>query len=340
MALIAPAYETINPSMMLPEIILPYSQASGAFNLLPGEEPRVMLGEEDLAVYIRRLDLRTKTTAGQSAGNIIQSPDIVASQIAAPTYLVRAQADYDHHDMSAAGRYGFGLVEATRLANQQAIVNTARVALLSGFNPANGEGMLNASGATAINLPPDSNGNDTVVTYDNGQMAFFLQTQVLNIKTRTNNLGIGNEFVILGPQRTLGLFEYNVVQLTQFQRVGAGSTSTAGVVKEVLMANGDKVLWCYDDTLIGKGSGGTDAVIIAMPSVKKPVANRNWNTNKFATLSPGLEACLAQFCDMAAPREITVPLAHGAVNTLFEERITSGWPLRPEALTIVSMQYS
>jgi hypothetical protein len=105
------------------------------------------------------------------------------------------------------------------------------------------------------------------------------------------------------------------------------------------MANGDKLIWAYDDTLIGAGSGGADAVIICMPEVHKPVGNRTFNTNKFAELAPGLEACTLQLCDMAAPREITVPLAGGAVDTLSEMRITSGWAIRPEAITIVSMTY-
>lgn len=339
MPLIAPTYTTVNPSMMLPEILLPYSQASGAFDLLPNEEPRVMLGEGDMAVYIRRLDLRTRMSVGQSAYNQLPSADVVVSQISTPTYLQRVRSEYDHHDTAAAGRNGFSLVEAMRLGTQQAHANSARTALLYGYNPANGEGLLNANGATAISLPPDSFGNDTVVTYDNGQMAFFLMTQVQQIKTRTNQLGMGNEFTIVGPQRTLGSFEYNVVQVTSYQRPGAGTASTAGVFKEVLMANGDKLIWGYDDTLIGKGAGGTDAVIITMPKVKKPRTNGAFNTNKFAELAPGLEATVDQFCDMAAPREITVPLAGGAVDTLSEMRITSGWGFRPEAITIISMQY-
>lgn len=339
MPLIAPAYETINPHLMLPEIILPYSQASGAFNLLPTGEPRVMLGEGDQAAYIKRLDVRTSTTVGQSPSEQMPSPDIVASMISAATYLVRARAEYNHHDTARAGAYGFSLVDATRLANQQAFVNTARVALLDGFNPANGEGMLNANGATFLPMPPDSFGNDTAVTYDNGQAAFFLQQQAGMIKTRTNNLGIGNTFVYLGPQRIFELWEYNVVELVQFQRVGAGSTSSVGVVKEVLMANGDTVIWAYDDTLIGKGAGGTDAFLIAMPEVKKPAASRAWNTNKFADLAPGLSATLMQLCDMPAPREITVPLPAGAVDTTYEQRITAGWPIRPEALTVCSIAF-
>lgn len=339
MPLIAPAYETVNPSMMLPEIILPYSQASGAFNLLPDEEPRVMLGEGDLAVYIRRLDVRTSSAIGQSAYNLLPSPDVVASMISTPTYLVRVRSEYDHHDMAAAGRYGFSLTEAMRLANQQAIVNTARNLLLYGANPANGEGLVNANGATAVNLPPDSYGNTTIVTYDNGQMAFFMMGLVLAIKSRTNNLGIGRDFTIVGPQRALGSLEYNVVQVTSYQRSGAGTTSTAGVVKEVLMTNGDKIIWAYDDTLIGKGAGGTDLIVLGMPKVAKPMQSNPWNTNRFADLAPGMEATLSQFCDMSAPREITVPLPGGAVDTLYEERMTSGWAFRPEALTLLSAQY-
>jgi hypothetical protein len=169
-------------------------------------------------------------------------------------------------------------------------------------------------------------------------MAFYLAQQIQQLKSRTNQLGIGKKFVILGPQRTLGTFEYNVVQLTQFQRVGAGTQSTAGTVKEILMSNGDEVMWCYDDTLIGKGSGSTDAVIITMPEVTKPNGG-TINTNEFAKLAPGLDACNLQLVDMAAPREIPTPIAGGAIDIVSELRATSGWSLRGEATTIISMTY-
>jgi hypothetical protein len=339
MPVIAPAYITVNPHIMLPEIILPYSQASGAWNLLPTEEPRVLLGEDDQAAYLNRVDVRTAADSGQSIYNQMSSPDLVFSQISAATYWAQVRAEYNHHDVAAAARYNTALPNAFRLANQQAIVNVIRTALLYGMNPLAGEGLTNAVGADFLTLPPDSYGNDSVTTYDNGQMAFFLAQQVLQIKTRTNNLGIGRKFVFCGPQRTLGTFEYNIVQLVQFQRTGAGSTSTAGVTKEILSANADELIWCYDDTLIGKGSGGTDLVMIVMPEVAKPMQGDSWNTNRFASLAPGLEATTMQLVDMAAPREITVPLPGGAVDTLFEQKFTAGWPLRPEAICGVSMAY-
>jgi hypothetical protein len=249
------------------------------------------------------------------------------------------RAEYDHHDTAAMSRWGLSIVDAHRLGMRQATFQLMRNGLLYGFNPANGEGLVNTSGATAISLPADSSGNTTVVTYDNGQMAFFLIAQISAIKTRTNQLGIGRKFVIVGPQRTLGAMEYqNIVQLTSYQRVGAGSQSTAGLVKDVLEMNDDTIIWAYDDTLIGKGSGGNDAVLVVMPEVEQPKGGAI-NTNEFAKLSPSLTACTLQLCDMAAPKEIPVPLAGGAIDVLAELRCTSGWGVRPEAITIVTMQY-
>lgn len=339
MSVIAPSWVQVSPSFMEPDLLLPYSQASGAFDLLPGGEPRVKISTEDQAIYIKRVDVRTKMAAGQSAYNQLPSCEIAFSQISTPTYLQRVRAEYDHHDTANVSRWGTSIVDAHRLAMRQAHFQLARNALLYGFNPANGEGIVNAPGATSLSLPPDMNGNDTVVTYDNGAMGFFLLQQIQSIKTRTNQLGLGEKFTILGPQRVLGTFEYNVVQLVQFQRPGAGTDSTAGLVKNVLMQNGDEIFWCYDDTLIGKGSGGTDLVIISMPEVRKPEGS-TFNTNEFAKLAPGLEAVNLMYCDMAAPVEIPTPLPGGAIDVLSELRISSGWAVRPEGTTLISMQYS
>jgi hypothetical protein len=336
---ISPAFVQVHPSYMMPDTLMPYSQASGAFDLLASGAPLIRLADGDLYAYIKRVDLRTRMAAGQSAYNQLPGVSFAMSQISAPTYLLRVRAEYDHHDTAAMARWGLSIVDAHRLGMRQATFQLMRNALLYGFNPANGEGLINASGATAISLPADSAGNTTVVTYDNGQMAFFLISQISAIKTRTNQLGIGRKFVVVGPQRTLGAMEYqNIVQLTSYQRPGAGSQSTAGVVKDVLEMNDDDIVWAYDDTLIGKGAGGNDAIIIVMPEVEQPKGARI-NTNEFAKLTPSMEACTLMLADMAAPREIPVPLAGGAIDVLAEQRCTSGWAVRPEALTIVTMQY-
>lgn len=339
MSIQAHAWLTLNPSFVEPEFLLQYSQASGFVDILADGQLRVRMAEDDLLVYMKQLNLRTRMAASQAGSQELPSVDVQATMISAPSYLLQVRNEYNHHDVAAGSRWGFAVPEAYRLGGRQANFQLARDACLFGMNPQNGEGVLNAPAATAVNLPADSNGNTTVVTYDNGQMAFFLASQVLAIKTATFQLGLGKKFTILGPQRTLGLFEYNIVQLVQFQRPGAGTTSTAGTVKEILMANGDTLIWAYDDTLIGAGVNGTDAIIIAMPEVDKPAGDRPVNTNAFAALLPAANVCLTQYCDMAAPREIVSPLAGGATDFLQEWRITSGWTPRFQALRIISAAY-
>jgi hypothetical protein len=335
MPILASSFVQVNPNFTDPGLLLPYTQASGAFDVLAGGQPLVKLSNGDLYVYIKTINLRTRTVAGQAAYNQLPSCDIELAQISTPTYLCRVRSEYDHHDTAAAGRWGVAITQAYTLAMRQGQFQLARTALLYGMNPANGEGLLNANGATAVSLPADTNGNTTISTYDSGQLAFFILNQIASIKSRTNQLGIGKKFVILMPQRDGIQFEYQIVQLVQFQRVGAGTSSPAGVVKNILGDNDDEIYWVYDDTLIGQGAGGTDAIIITMPEVTKP-AGMAMDTNEFAKLAPGIDACNLMYCDMAAPREITAPLAGGAVDTLSEWRISSGWPIRPEALTILS----
>lgn len=335
----AHAYVTLNPSFQEPEFLIQYSQRSGFVDILADSQLRVRLGEDDLLVYMKQLNFRSKMAASQAGAQELPGVDIQATMIQAPTYLLQVRNQYNHHDVAAGARWGFAVPEAYRLGARQANFQLARDASLYGMNPQNGEGIVNAPNAIALNLPPDSYGNDTVVTYDNGQMAFFLASQVLNIKTGTFQLGGGRKFTILGPQRVLGLFAYNIVQLVQFQRPGAGSTSTEGVVQEILMSNGDTLVWAYDDTLEGQGTNGTDLVIVIMPELDIPPGDGAPNTNVFASLMPANKVCATQYCDMAAPREIISPLAGGATDMLNEWRISSGWAPRGQAVRLISMQY-
>jgi hypothetical protein len=77
----------------------------------------------------------------------------------------------------------------------------------------------------------------------------------------------------------------------------------------------------YDDTLIGKGAGGTDAVVITIPEVEVPMAINHEHERICETVSV-LAANALMFCDMAAPREIPTPIPGGAVDVLSEMRST------------------
>lgn len=336
----ASAYAMVQPSFVEPEFILPYAQASGAFDLIEGGGPRIRLSEGDLWVYMKRIDIRTQIATGQNSYDNLPGVSFTMGMVQMPTYLFQVRSEYNHHDTAAASRWGASLPELYRLGMRQAHFQLARNTLLYGMFPQNGEGLINAPNATAVNLPADSNGNITVSTYDAGQMAFYLLTLILNMKTRTNQMGMGQEFTICAPQRLLGFLEYpDIVQLTQFQREGAGSATVKGLFEDILQKNGDIIRWQYDDTLIGKGSGGTDLVVITMPTVKKPTRS-GINTNIFASFTPGNNACAVMYGDMAAPREITTPMPGGMVDVLSEWRLSPGWMVRTEAITLLSAAFS
>lgn len=196
MPAITPAYQIVNPSYIMPEMILSYQQASGAFSVMASGNPLVRLADGDQYVYMKRLDIRTQVTSSQS-GNANQLPSVAleARMVSTPTYMFRARAIYDHHDMAAAGNWGIALPEAQRLGTRQAIFQQMRNALLYGMNPAGGEGVLNTNGATTISLPADSGGNTTVLTYDHGEMAVFLLAQIQAIRTRTMQMGRASRMV-------------------------------------------------------------------------------------------------------------------------------------------------
>lgn len=341
MALITPSWVQTNPSYVLPELLIQFQQASGAFETLAGGAPMVRLGDGDLVVYAKRLNIRTDIAAGQSAYNSLPSVTADVHMLQTPTQLLRVRAEYDHHDTAAAARWGIGITEAQRLGMRQAHFQLSRDALLYGFNPQNGEGLLNTPDATRVTLPADENGNTSVTNYSPNSMFTFILAEIMDIKTRTMQLGQGRKIVVCGPQRVLGSLEYQaIIQLTSFQREGAGSSAVRGGIQDILGRNGDSLEWVYDDTLIGKGDGGADAIIITMPEVNKPKIMNKFNTNEFAELTPGLLANNLQLTDVAAPVEIPTPIPGGAIDIVSEMRITAGWCLRPEALTVVSMPYS
>lgn len=342
MAAITPSYTIVNPSYIAPEMIIGQQQASGAFETIASGNPQVRLGVGDQYAYMRRLDIRTQVASSQS-GNANQLPSVAmeARMISTPSYLLRCRGIYDHHDVAAAGGWNIALPEAQRLGMRQGIFQQLRNILLYGMNPASGEGLLNTAGATTETLPADRNGNTTVLTYDANQLAVYILGHVQAALTRTMQLGRQLRVVICGPQRVLGTMEIQkVVELTSYQRVGAGTATVAGMVDAILAGAGVQTDWVYDDTLIGKGAGGTDAVIITIPEIETPMVNSTINTNEFAKLSPNLAANALMWCDMAAPREIPTPIPGGAVDVLSELRSTSGWGVRPEAITILSMAYS
>ena len=336
---ITPTVQLVHPSYIEPGVILQQTQASGAFEVLGGAAPLVRLSNVDRMVYVKRMDIRTKVATGQSAFNSLPSVNIEAHMDGTATYLHRVRQEFDHHDSDMASEWGVSIIEAFRLGMQQAHFQNLRNGLLHGYSPQRGEGLLNAPGATQDTLPVDTAGNSTVVTYDPGEMWSFMLGEIAALKTRTNQVGIGIRVVCLTTQRIVAqLSMRQIVEITQWQRAGAGSRTVAGALADVLALNNDEFEFVADDTLIGAGAGGADAMIFTIPEIETP-KGKQFNTNKFAEVAPNLQACNLQFVNSVAPVEFISPIESNRTDFISEMRSTSGWAIRQQATTIASMQY-
>lgn len=342
MALYAGAYTILEPSFREPEFFMQIQQASGYTHTLSGGEPRVRLGDGDLAVYAKKLETRTRIAATMGSTNQLPSVDVTASMFVTNAYLCAVRVSYNHHDLAAGSRWGFNVVDAYRKAMRQSHFQNARDAALFGFQPQLGEGFLNTPGSYSTNLPADQYGNTTIQSYDFGQLAQYILTQISNIKARTLQSGQkGLTFTVLGPQRALQPMVTNVVQLTASQRPGAGSNTVFGMIKQVVEDMGDNLVWAYDDSLQGAGTNSnTDIIMIAMPEIAPREQQSKINTDEFSTTEPNNRTCLTQYMDVAAPIEYISPMPGNYTDHMLEMRITSGWAQRPEALTLISAPYA
>lgn len=342
MANIFPVQQKLLPSFSEPDLIVTYAQASGAWAALEGGKPRIKIGSEDMGVYINHLDIRTNARAGQSPANELSSASLIAEFFETPTYVIRSRAIWDHHDIARASGYSVALPAAQDMAQRQGIAQQMRSALLYGFNPTNGEGLLNTSGITQTNLPPDTYGNTRWSTYDNGQLALFFLNQIVALKTAMYQSGgrLRNRVVVISPQREFLQFAYaNIVQVTSYQRPGAGTATTGAVVKATAEESGDEFDWFFDDTLIGQGAAGGDPVLMTIPEIDAPDIP-GINTNVFgADFQPQMKAVNLMYADMAAPMKIPTPTPDGAITEIQELRVTSGWCVRPQGINVISGTY-
>jgi len=341
MANFFPAQAKVHPSFSEPDLIVTYAQPSGAFAALSGGKPRVKIGSEDLYVYINNIDLRTETSTAQASSNFLPSSTLVGGYSSTATYLIRTRATWDHHDIAAAANYAVSLPHAQDLASRQGIFQQMRSMLLYGYNAANGEGLLNAANAVQATLPPDQFAHTTLTTYDNGSMALWLMSQIIALKAGMFQGDMPNEIRIIGPQRViLALQMQMIVQTTSYQRPGAGTATTAQVIENVAKEFGNTISWWMDDTLIGKGQGASDMVILTVPEVEVPdMPGLMINTGAFNEMSPSMKAVNVMYADMAAPMKIPTPVPDGGITEVQEIRCSSGWNLRGAGLYLLSIPY-
>lgn len=342
MSYLFPAQAKVTPSFSEPDLIVQYAQASGFMYTMENSNLRVRLGKDDLFAYVNALNIGTEAVAAQFGSSWLPSTSLQAQFEQAQTYVLRNRNDYDDSMERAAARYNVALPQAIELGQRQGIYQRLRSMYWYGLNPSNNEGILNTQGATSVTLPADTGGSTTVESYSPNDMYRFILQQIALTKTRMYQSGanIANRIVIASPQREFLQFQMaSIVQVTSYQRPGGGTNTVAGSIQKIAEEAGDSVEWVYDDTLIGKGAGGTDMVVMTIPEVEVPTM-KDPNTNIFGKMQPSTLAVNTQYADVAAPIKIITPIPDGGLTQMLEMRATAGWCWRPQGVTLISMPYS
>ena len=339
MAAIAPAVKKITPSFEEPGLALAYQLPSSAPMLLADSEIRIRLSPEDLFVYLNSLTVRSNVQGGQNPSRLLPGVDLISQLHGFQTYFFNARETIDRHAVAAANFRGYSLPQAIDLGMDQGFFRMACNMILFGVNPGLGEGLLNVQGAYYQNLVADSFGNTTIRTYDNGQLAIQFLTLISQVLQATNQTTLPTRVAILMPQTWHNqLFMNDVVQLTQYQRPGAGTDTTGEMIKRLGEGNNVTVEFGIDDALKGAGSSGSDACVITIPELKKPTTEY-LNTNKFADLQPSINAVNLMYGDMAKPIKIESPGPSGSFVVDREWRLSPGIGFRPEGTVILNAVY-
>jgi hypothetical protein len=301
------------------------------------------LSPYDLAVYFKSISRRSSAQASQNEYGMLPSASIVAAQYSIPAYKLWTRSIVGVDEAAVASQtWGYGLMEGRRTLGHEAIYQAARTAAIFGVNPANGEGILNSPNIITGNLPPDSLGNDTFVTYDSNDLFQLLLNTVTNLIIGTFQGGLRPTIVILGPQRIINaMVTAKIVKLTSFQRQGSGSAS-AGVSAKLQGDQADfagyNLDYQVDDTLMNSGPSGSDIVIFTIPSMDVPGAK--FNTNEFgANSQPQMKSINKMYIDAPLPREIQVPISGGATELTQISNISSGVCLRGQATNVLYVPY-
>lgn len=347
MGVIAPTRRILSPSITSPKFVVRNALRSGFMRVLADGQPDVKLTETTRAVYVTTLDVRTLARGAQSNASELPSVDIQYGYISAPTYQQKVGVTYSRDDVNSAADWNSPLPALYSHGMAQAHFQLMRDAALYGFNPQNGEGILNSSASERESLPADSNGKTTLDDYDAGQAFQYLlgvfnrrlvACNLMGVTGTYNSGGAPVRLVVLAPQRVISKLNSRIVELTSYQRAGAGSASILQSLVEVMHGNNVSVEFAPDDSLIGRGTGGTDAVIITLPELPDVGTIPKFNTNEFGdSVQPNERAMNTMFTDRVVASELSAPWGPEMTRVVSFMRITAGWALRGEGTTILSV---
>lgn len=337
---ISPNLQAYNNTYQSPNFLLTKVLRSGAFRLLGEARPRAM----PLAtpqVMIRTLTNRGEAMVGENVTRNLPIGTLpVLGAFYIPTYSIASTVMYNSIDSLRSKENSYDLRSMLDDGMKQTFRLTERNLLIYGAKNAPNEGILNAVGAYAHTLDPDQFGVSNISNMDQGYLATALSGLASDIVQKAMAVGEPTRLVILAPQRIITvLTSRKVVQLTDYQRPGAG-VAGAGEMAAALLANiSVNFELAVDDSLIGKGKNGTDLIIIGVPEIPPDSGEINSTNAVYAGFPNKENGCIVQYTDSYMPIAKSAITFPGELQVVYSKNTTSGIVVRPELFSLISVAY-
>ena len=318
----------------IPGIVTPVFQSTPFAEML-SDMPR--LG--DISSPMAYMTSITNTSSNASISNgwapAVDRADFTVGQLSSLFYAINSKVDYTEEDEKGFSKLtGQSLIETLRYISEQGVNNRAHILCSYGSEDGYQQGI--ATQATKTNLPADSTGATTVVTYNPVEMVKFLTKTINEIRNLTYDASMPT--VIFAPINFVSYIETELVDFLNSANAG-GLTSIIGTMNLAQMLANKKTLVIHaDDTLKGRGAGGKDAFLLVAPRITNRDKAGRFNQN---LLAEGTNNALHNTLMIASVLDqIDV---NPKVNRVYSEthltKLTSGWLIRKDTAILCTYTY-
>lgn len=255
------------PHTTIPGLLTPQTQNADWRKYLAGKTAYGSFGDEYLYITTASA-IASDTFVGQQWGKNLPKQNYALGQMQSAYYNIESYVEWNTQEQEKFEKLAKGVALPKFLEDLaiQGINQKLHQAILYGFDAYNsnelGQGIL--SNSTMKTMPKDSSGNQTLTSYDKGELLQFLVSCAREVMDATFNLT--KPVVIASSVRVVNYLKSVLVPLTQYADTGSVD-SVGGVYDRVAggMLGVGNITWIADNLLLGDT---TDTLLFLAPGIE------------------------------------------------------------------------
>lgn len=268
------------PHVTIPGLLVPQTQDAIWKNYLGAQ---LAYGEfKDDYAYIPTISaMSSNTFVGQQWGKNLANQQYAIGQVQAAFYNIEAFVEWNYQEQEKFSGLINGVALPDFLSNlaEQGINQKMHQAILYGFDSENndslGQGIL--SNSVMGNLPPDTNKNSTLTTYDTTQLWTWLISCARQITQQS--FGMLNAVVLASSVRVIKYLKSLPLPLTSYAQTGSVDSVASAYDRFASRLGVGKVVFVEDNLLMSNTADGNDTILFISPDLKKQEGNGEDSAN-------------------------------------------------------------